>query len=153
MHSIHSLLIHSFTSFKRRKRPGNCKKVYLDLTNPRKNPFFSFPENPRVVLASASENQNGYSLAIFQDYIYAAFVQSKNIVRVNKRSGKNGTNYFSTRTPGRGPISVLAYDKSKQPNGGPCAEHDCEQICLPYSATQYRYCMLQLLGFTERFSM
>ena len=82
---------------------------------------------------------NGYSLTIFEDYIYAAFAQSKNVIRVNKTSGKNGTSFFSRRGPGRGPTSVFAYDKSRQPSGGPCAGHACEQLCLPLGETQHRY--------------
>lgn len=96
-------------------------------------------EKPRVLLTSGSGYQNGYGLTVFEDYIYAAFSMSKEIIRLNKTSGKNQMKFFSAKSLVRGATSVFAYDKSLQPQGGPCAKHDCEQLCLPYGETKYRY--------------
>lgn len=89
-------------------------------------------------MKSDSRYRSGYSLTLFQDYIYAAFSQSKNVVRLAKTTGNHGTVFYSTRNTGRSPTSVLAYEKGRQPEGGPCARHDCEQLCLAYSSTRYR---------------
>ncbi|CAB4018011.1 low-density lipo receptor-related 2 isoform X2, partial [Paramuricea clavata] len=94
-------------------------------------------ENPRILLNSGSAYRVGYSLTISGDYIYAAFAQSKNVIRLDKTSGNDEKIFYSTRN-GRGSTSVFAYDKNKQPEGGACANHECEQLCLPYNETQYR---------------
>ena len=95
-------------------------------------------ENPGLLLDASNPYQNGYSLTIFGEYIYASFSRSKNVIRLDKASGSNKRVYFSSRDTARG-TAVLAYDKSKQVKTGACKKHDCEQICLPYGEKQYRY--------------
>ena len=92
-----------------------------------------------------SERRGGYSLTVFENYIYAAFSLSHVVMRLDKTSGNNTVLFHSPRRTVREVTPVFAYDKSGQPEGGPCANHDCEQLCLPYNETKYRY----MLSFTS----
>ena len=90
------------------------------------------------MLKSADTHRGGYSLTTLGDYIYAAFTQSKIVIRIDKV--KNASTVFhSPRNTIRGATSVVAYDKSRQAVGGPCHRHNCEQLCLPFAETKFRY--------------
>ena len=102
------------------------------------------PENPRVVFKS--ESRVGYSLTVFENHIYAAFSLSHVVMRLDKTSGNNAVVFHSSRRTVREATVVFAYDSSRQPRDGLCANHDCEQLCLPYNETKYRC----VLGYMHR---
>ncbi|XP_028393318.1 low-density lipoprotein receptor-related protein 2-like [Dendronephthya gigantea] len=91
-------------------------------------------ENPRILLKGSDNRRIGYSLTALGDYIYAAFTQSKNIIRIDKRNNASRL-FHSPLNNIRGATSVVAYEKSRQAVGGPCHQHSCEQLCLPHNDT------------------